>query len=369
MGRRDKHDDHHKPTPVPTPTPVPVPVPTPTPTPVPVPVPTPTPTPAPTTDFVTVSGANLGAIQSAITTAAQTGKGVDIPAGTYNVTGQIWLPTGDPAYNNMTIKGAGIGKTIIQGGANLNYLFTCANLSGLTLSDLTIRCTAPYRNGTHGVYATGMQNSKLQRLRFENVDRGMKLGSGPQANGWLLEDISSVNVGILTLFLANISNSVFRNLDFQGRTDTGEGMCLYVENDNHNLTFQNVRCVGGSRSCMQFSNDQASGVAKPTNFVTVDGLYLEGPGYLFTVAVAAVDHLFQDLLLKNVTLKGTSTSEALIRWYAGERVIIDGITASGGAALQQRIGTWTVQDCEIKNGTYQGPSLGSGATLTNVSRI
>jgi hypothetical protein len=317
---------------------------------------------------------DIAAIQAAINAAAAADTGVYFPAGTYRITSSMWLPTGDANYNNLTIQGAGIGQTVItmnpQSGGNV-YMLTAANLSGLTVSDMTFRTPGSYPTGVKGVYAVGMQNSKLLRLRFENVDQALKLGSGNQANGWVVDSIQTSNIGILSMFLANVSNSSFSNLDFQNRVDTGTGMGIYVERENHYLTFHNIRCIGGSRNSFQFSNDNGYG---KTDHITIDGLYLDqsmGTRYPFTVA-STVEGLFSDITITNATFIGNSSDNPCVVWYVGQRVVIDGLTARGGAAMQMKYGTFSEpKDCEIRNATYQGATIGSvaGVTLTNVSIV
>lgn len=314
---------------------------------------------------------DIGAIQAAIHVAANQDKGLYFPDGTYRISWPIWLPTGDSTYDNLIIRGAGIGKTVIVMNAQSasTYMFTAANISGLVLSDMTFRCPTNYRNNVRAVYATGIQNGRLTNLRVENCDYGFKLGSGNQAYGWVCDNLQSVNVGILSMFLAYVSDSTFRNLDFQNRVDTGEGMCLYIERENHNLVLVNVRCVGGSRNSLQFSNDYGT---NPTDHVTIDGLYCDnsmGTRYPFTVA-ATREGMFLDITLKNVTLVGNNSENPCIVWYVGQRVIIDGLTASGGAAMQMKYGTFSEpKNCQIKNGTYRGSVIGVvlGVTVTNVS--
>ena len=314
---------------------------------------------------------DAGAIQSCVQAAANADKGVYIPEGTYRISTAIWLPTGDANYNNMSIMGAGIGKTIItmpqQSGET--YMLVAANLSGFSLSDMTFHTPPHDPPGVCAINARGMQNSSLKRVRVENVDYGFKLGSGNMAHGWDIEDLQSANVGVVTMFIAYVSDSTFKNLDFQNRVDTGRGMCIYIERDNHNLTLTNIKCVGGSRNSMQFSNDYGT---NPSDHITVDGLLCDnsmGTRYPLTVA-ATKEGMFSDLTLRNVTLKGNTSENPCIVWYIGQRVVIDGLTASGGAAMQMKYGSFSEpKDCEIRNGTYQGSTIGTvaGVTVTGVS--
>jgi hypothetical protein len=308
---------------------------------------------------------DIGAIQACITAAAAADKEVYFPAGTYRMSGAIWLPTGDPIYSNLTIRGAGMGQTIItmDRQTTSTYMFVATNLSGLHLSDMTFRASAAYPSNVRAIYAIGMQNSSIERVRIENCDYGIKLGGGDQAHGWLVKNLVTRNIGILSLQVINVSDSLFADLDLQNRLDTGTGMCVYIERDNHNLTFENLRLIGGSRNCMQLYN----GYGTPTSdHISFTNTYLDnsgGPKYPLTI-----DSSFFDVTFTNTTLIGNSSENPCIVWYGGTRVVFDGITASGGAALQMKYGDNPV-DCQIKNGTYQGSVIGSvaGVTVTNVS--
>ena len=162
-------------------------------------------------------------------------------------------------------------------------MFYAVDLSNVHLSDMTFRTPASYSNNIRAIFSTGMQNSSIRRIKIENCDYGIKLGSGNQSNGWVIEDIVTRNVGILSLQPIDVSNSTFRNLDLQNRMDTGTGMCVYIERDNHNLTFENLRCVGGSRNCIQLYN----GYGTPTSdHISFRDTYLDnrgGPKYPLTI--------------------------------------------------------------------------------------
>jgi hypothetical protein len=312
---------------------------------------------------------DAAAIQACIAAAAAADKEVYFPAGTYRIGSTIELPTGDPEYDNLVIRGAGVEQTTItmdtvDAQSTPVYMYAANNLSDVHLSDMTFRTpAAAYPTNVKAIISTGMQNSSLERIKIENCDYGIKLGGGEQAHNWDVEDIVTRNIGILSLQPINVSDSVFSNLDLQNRTDTGEGMCVYIERDNHNLTFENLRCIGGSRNCIQLYN----GYGSPTSdHISFSNTYLDnsgGPKYPLTI-----DNTFSDVTFSNTTLIGNDSENPCIVWYGGARVVFDGITASKGAALQMKYGDDPV-DCQIKNGTYQGSTIGSvpGVTVSNVT--
>ena len=312
---------------------------------------------------------DYAAISACITAAARADKEVFLPAGTYRISEAIWLPTGDPNYNNMTIYGAGIGKTILTMPQNAGetYMFVAGNLSGLALSDMTFHTPVSDPPGVCAINARGMQNSSLKRIRVENVDYGFKLGSGNQAHGWTIEDQSSRNVGVVTMFLANVSDSTFKNLDFQNRVDSGRGMCLYVERENHNLAFENLTCRGGSKYTMQLYNGYGT---EPSDHVTFTNTVIDATSARHALAISGG---FAYITFDTLSITQPSTNMACINFYNPSHVVINDVTASGGFSL---ITCSTAPDdyptdCVIRGGTYVGPTIGSvpGVTVIDVARF
>jgi hypothetical protein len=268
-------------------------------------------------------------------------------------------------YSNMTIFGAGrdVTKLSMPGPrSDWTPMVYGHNLSNFTLRDLTLRTTVSWPNYVRALQSDGMQNCTVQRVRVENCDYGFKLGSGNQSSGWLFDDVITRNVGTLSLQPIDVSNSTFRNLDLQNRTDTGEGMPVYIERDNHYLTFENVKLSGGSRNNIQLYNGYDS---SPSDHITFRDLVLDRSMTSLKYPLV-VDYDFSDVTFTNTTIIGNPNSaDPCIVWYGGIRIVFDGITASGGAALH---GVGPATSSQIKNGTYTGPAIGSvsGVSVTNV---
>ena len=312
---------------------------------------------------------DIDAIQACVHAAAHADRGVYIPEGTYLMGAGIWLPTGDATYNNLSITGAGVGKTILtmpqQSGET--YMFMAVNLSGLALSDMTFHTPLSAPPGVCAINARGMQDSSLKRIRVENVDYGFKLGSGDQAHGWVIEDLSSFNVGVVTMFLADVSDSSFQNLDFHNRVDTGRGMCLYVERDNHNLTLENLTCRGGSKYTMQLYNGYGT---EPSDHITFTNTVIDATRARHALAISGG---FAHITFNTLSITQPSTDIGCINFYNPHRVVINDITASGGLSLITCATAPTdyPTDCVIRGGTYAGPEMGSvpGVTVIDVARF
>jgi hypothetical protein len=111
-----------------------------------------------------------------------------------------------------------------------------------------------------------------------------------------------------------------------------------------------------------------NGYGSPTSdHISFKDTYLDnrgGPKYPLTI-----DDTFFDVTFINTTIYASDNENPCIVWYGGTRVSFDGITASGGAALQMQYGSTSPVGCQIRNGTYQGSTIGSvaGVSVSNLS--
>src|SRR5262249_4612826 len=127
-----------------------------------------------------------------------------VPAGTYTLaiagTGEQFAATGDlDLRSDMTIKGAGMLSTIIDGGA-LDRVFE-VNSGTITISDLTIR------NGNAGADVGGgiLSNSVLTLTNCLIAGNSAATGGGIQAGGNLIINRCSITGNTTTANGARIS--------------------------------------------------------------------------------------------------------------------------------------------------------------------
>jgi hypothetical protein len=245
MGRRDRHDDHHKPTPVPAPTPPPVPAPVPVPTPPPTPTPVPVPADyAPSLPIQLVSGQVVA--NKSFT------SGIGLAAGNNGVAvanvgishclfadGTNGLKVGSgPQSSNFTVTGL-ISRNTIQP-------MVLANLSDSSFADLDFE--VPVNTiGAHGIYL----ERGLHRLSFRNVRvvgrNGYCLhlyhGAADDSETLIFENLTldATNARGPIVIVGGYSNIIFRNTTMIA----GSGVCVRLEIPT-DITFDGFTASGGS---------------------------------------------------------------------------------------------------------------------------
>ena len=174
------------------------------------------------------SSDDSAAFQKAISAAAAQAGTVSVPAGTYVIKSPLSLASGiqmvgTPGQSILTMP----AKTSIA------FILNGTSLSNVTISGLSFRAGS-YTDHVAGIYMVGAQNCRATNLRFDNLEYAMKLGSGPVARGWVVEDITArgCRQGI---FGSYVEDSSFTGLDLQAINDptTNKGHVLYLERENH----------------------------------------------------------------------------------------------------------------------------------------
>jgi hypothetical protein len=302
----------------------------------------PTTTTLPPTTTTTSGPFNL---QAAID-ACPSGGTVNIPAGTFFFDPSVNLKSG------VSLKGAGIDQTILNHGAETGpYAFLKgAGISNVTISDMTLTSPGPADN-VFAIWIWNYTNVTVERVKITNCMYWLKADTG--GTGLTLADITVRNCG--QGYISNLTGGTFTSLDLEVITQklTGDTFhAIYLEGNNHNLIFTNTRAVGGSGWTIQLYEETA-----PSDNITFNGLNVIG---LYPVMV---DTRFSNITIRNMTATATN-AEAVVKVY-GTNVLVDGFTASGGSQLVLS-GSPSVT---FRNGTYQGPKLGTGAIFENVTLV
>lgn len=320
---------------------------------------------------------DLEAIWDCIDAAVVAGKGVYFPAGTYLISNGINIPSGS-TYDNLIIHGASLStaKILMDTKSANEYMLQFHNHSGIEVWDLTFTTPAvTYPSYVMGIACTGNQDSAIKRVKIENTDYGIKMGSGTQAYNWVIEDLETENIGCLSLQPINVSNSTFTRLTLDNQMDTGTGMCIYVERECHNLTFVDVTCTGGSRNCIQLYNGYGT---NPSDNITFTNTVLDNRGSPKYPLI--VDEMFSDVTFTDTIVMGNAVDEPCIKLW-GNRVVFNGLQGTSGNALI----SGTCVDCSIDGtrggvlsapwGTYDGSTYGTqigtatGCTITHMTRV
>lgn len=302
------------------------------------------------------------ALMQALYAADENETALFLPAGTYRISGELGLN----GMDGLLLRGAGIDKTVITADEQPTglWMISGGDLTNVHISDMTLRSPTGGGNNVKGICLTGCRDCSLERLKIENLDEGIKLGSGHQAYGWLLDDIQTVNQHILSLFVSYVSDSVFEDLDLQNSAISGSGMCVYIERANHGLTFTNLRCTGGARYSMQLYNGYGNDASDHLSF---SGTLLDARNGRHALVIG---NGFSDVDFTDLAIFQPADDMGCINFYGPKRVSISGVVAEGGSSLIS-CATWPEaypSDCRIRGGTYRGPWIGEvpGVIVENV---
>jgi hypothetical protein len=201
------------------------------------------------------------------------------------------------------------------------------------------------------IWIWNYSNVTVERVKITNCMYWLKADTG--GSNLTLRDITVRNCG--QGYISNLTGGTFANLDLEVVTQkltSNTFHALYLEGNNHGLTFTNTRAIGGSGWTIQLYEETA-----PSDNITFNGLNVVG---LYPVMV---DTRFSNITIRNMTATATG-AEAVVKVY-GTNVLVDGFTASGGTQLVQS----SSSSVTFRNGTYQGPKLGGTAAFTNVTLV
>jgi len=189
-------------------------------------------------------------------------------------------------------------------------------------------------------------------------DYGLKVGSSSTMNQLNVDGLTipSADTGI---YLDCVTDSVFSGLDITSPRYMGSNQdhAMYVESDVTNVVIKDSVFRGGSGYTLHMYRE-GGGQSHDILFenVTIDA----STGRYPVVIGSGFDHV----TFRNCTfIARANADEAVFQMWGVDSILVDGFTASGGTALVSASGTNIV----FRNGTYEGPSLGTGATFDNVS--
>lgn len=236
-----------------------------------------------------------------------------------------------------------------------------------TIENLSIVFPLPLVYGTYGIRGSGISQGTIRNVVIDNAYGGVKIGSGSQSVGLVVDSYSTTN-NAQSLFLADVSDSTFRNMDLHIATTAefdshGRRHVIYLEKDNHNLRFSHLRLRGGTSYALQLFH--GGGWAEASSDLTFDDVTIESPA--LNGAVVLGDY-YERVTMANLRVTSPAAAVSVFRLREVRDVVIDGFEAWGGAALVTSSGA-PVSNVVFRNGTYHGPKLGSipGVTFENVT--
>ncbi len=315
-----------------------------------------TPTTTPTTPTIpgnSINVKNYGAIGNGVAddtaafraaiAAATSGKTIGVPAGTYKISSTIDVKSGitligESSALYMPPKGSSTAILDVGGTNNVS-------ISGIKLiSDSTNEYTDSLVVGINS--SEGLSDLTITNLRTENLHKGIKIGSGPTSyrifiNGW-------TSVGDdQSLYLANVSNSTFNNLNLNCFTrsfyESGyKNHVIYLERGNDGLTFNNIRVSGGTGQSIHMYHESTVN----SKNIAFNHLVLNNPNS--GIVVKRYNNVtFSDLVGSISSAVGEQ--EFFVAELA-DNIKIDGFNVAGGSAALYSNGSLT--NVTMVNGTY-----------------
>ncbi len=292
---------------------------------------------------------DTAAIQAAINAASRSGGGtVLLPAGTFRVTSSLY-----PA-NNISIVGVP-GETILLMPPRSSgcFFFLGHQLNNVSFEGLTLRAHSNADN-VSGIAMHGAINCRVRNVRFENLDYGMKLGEGPIASGWVIQDIVMRNC-IQPIYASHMVDSSFARLDLEGWGWSGNeyGHCIYLEQEMRRVTFTDLTLTRPSKYALHLYN----GSGGTSSDLTFSNVMLDATGGQWPLVIC---NGWSNVTLRNVTMKMPARANGVcVLLESPSNITIDGFTATGGYAL---VGTYDdittpARSITLRNGSYTGPSL------------
>ena len=169
----------------------------------------------------------------------------------------------------MAIEGDGATLTMSAKSRD-TFIFSGSGVENLSVEGLILRSAAGHDN-VSGIFMVGAKGSRLGGLRLENLEYGLKLGSGETSSGLEVAGIVARDC-VQPFFAADVTDSSFSGMDLQADSTTlNQYHTVYLERENHRLTFKDMTLSGGGRFCLQlYSNSGPSSDLTFENVVARD---------------------------------------------------------------------------------------------------
>ena len=280
------------------------------------------------------------------------GGTVQIPAGVWRIADTVALKSG------VSLQGVP-GQTVLYMAEKPSptSLLWGRDIHDIYIRDIIIRGDGPW-SMVYGIHVYGGYNLNMFDCTFEDCTYAIKLGGGPHTEGWRMDRVTVRN-SLMSMYIDNVSNSTFTDLDLDGVRMPGMdqflGMnwwlwhTLYIEGDCDNLTFSRCSFTGGNGWSIQFWGGASGNIDFYDTHIGVGGY-----GSVVT------DQDFHDVHFYNTDIDASMPTHEgdIFRLYGGIRFLFDGFTVEGGDTMVL-VGRPTT-DFVFRNGTVGAASLGGG---------
>ncbi len=264
--------------------------------------------------------------QNALNTASSNGENdtIYVAAGTYNLSATLIFSSTE--NYPLTIMGAGIGLTILDGGERTQILnlFTSESSAHLTVQNITFRKGKSSDNSGGLHIQTTAASITIENSEF-NDNSASILGGGANVvtetgavfisnctfrRNSAIDDAGGLNVGT-TDGTIMLSNSIFEENTVPGvypgvPAKDGGGAILYVDGSGHinmtNNTFNGNRAADGAGGCMLYLLGSGVSVTCNNNYFSHNIAQLDGGGCFMRVNDSGTIICQENQFFKNSTV-------------------------------------------------------------------
>ena len=262
---------------------------------------------------------------------------VNIPAGTYTLSAD--LPN---IYGVVSINGAGMGQTIINGGASTGDIFKFLG-SGFTLSNLSIT--------NYDYAAVNISVNDPIPLSFQNIEIDGQVDSGSSPTTAITIDMpgDGGTISMSNIYIHDYDINTVILADFAGMIavshNGGGTLTIAVEN----ITIANIDSDVGDEATygIVFLNSNGNVNATVTN-ATVENFQSQGFTAPFVSVVESDDHpVSSNVIVRNATITG-------LRGFTGVQNNTDGVPSAAFYALGSayRVGDIASSTIDVQNSLF-----------------
>jgi len=305
---------------------------------------------------------DTAAIQRAIDAAAEAdGATVRLSKGLFHVNSTLELKSG------VTLTGQG-GKTVLFMPAREHStpLLYADRGENVTVEDLVLRSEGPHSE-VYAISMTGQKGSTLRNLRIENVQVGVKLGSGDLSANWVVSDLV-VQKSRLPFFVADVHDSTFRRIRLEGGAPPGERpVNAYIHNNVQDCVFEDFSLTRPAGHALQVWPEGTETLTARLVFrrVLVDASASGYPLALGGDGSAKVE----DIEFHDLTAVGANRRDrAIFMLSEPAGILVDGFNARGSDFLVRQYRGANANEVVFMNGNFVGERFEYGSpAITNLT--
>jgi hypothetical protein len=207
-----------------------------------------------------------------------------------------------------------------------------------------------------------VDNLLLQSVLMEQAHYGISAGKDGDHRGWQADGLT-IHDCEEPLYFARMIDAEWNSLDLQApNMNNNQWHGVYAEGRCQRVAFRTLKIRGGSGYCFQAyapNVDSDTLIVEDYDFDATAGRY---PIVLWG---------WSNVIFRRGVIKMTRTDGCCVTIHQSCKVVtFDGFEAEGGKALVGPMNSGKyATEVVFRNGTYKGPTLGTGATFENVTRI